>query len=88
MLNAAGQNEESTGLIRCFPEGLLCFFDLSCFTSFSKVFIAGFNKVFIAGFSIMCPVHFREVDLGSLRPINRGLFSVDNDEDGQMITGQ
>ena len=36
----------------------------------------------------MCPVGFLEVDVGSTRPINRGQFGVDGDEDGQMITGQ
>ena len=72
------RNEEATGLIHCFPEGLCGLFDSSCFTSFSKVFVAGF--------SIMCPVRFLEVDVGSPRPINHGQFRVDCDEDGQMIT--
>ena len=53
-----GRNKEATGLIHCFPEGLLGLFDCSCFTSFS----------------ITCPVHFLEVDVGSPRPINRGQF--------------
>ena len=34
MSNAAGRNEEATGLIDCFQEGLLGLFD-----SFSKVFV-------------------------------------------------
>ena len=56
------------------------FFDSSCFASFSKVFVAGF--------SITCPVCLLEVDVGSLRPINRGQFGVDSDEDVQIIAGQ
>ena len=80
MLNAAGQNEEATGLINCFPVGLLGLFDCSCFASFSKVFVAGFT--------IACPVRFLEVDVGSPRPINHGVFGVAGDEDGQMIAGQ
>ena len=80
MLNAAGQNEESTGFIICFPVGLLGLFDSSCFASFSQVIVAGF--------SITCPVNFLEVDVGSPRPINRGQFGVDGDEAGQMILGQ
>ena len=80
MLNAAGQNEEATGFINCFPEGLLGLFDSSCFVNFSQVFVAGFR--------IACPVRFIEVDLGSPRPINRGQLGVDGDEDGQMFAGQ
>ena len=78
--NAVGRNEEAAGLIHCFPEGHLGLFDNSCFASFSKVFVAGFG--------IACPVRFLEVDVGSPRPINRGHFGVDRDEDGQMIAGQ
>ena len=78
MSNAASRNEEATGLINCFPVGLLGLFDGSCFDSFCKVFAAGL--------SIMCPVHFREVDVGSPTTINRGQFGVDSDE--QMINGQ
>ena len=37
---------------------------------------------------MMCPVGFLEVDVGSPRPINRGQFRVDGDEDGQLIVGQ
>ena len=80
MLDAAGRNKEATGLIYSFPEGLLSLFDSSCFASFSQVFVAGF--------SITCPVRFLEVDVGSPRPINRGQFGVDGDEEGQMIAGQ
>ena len=80
MLNAAGRNEEATGFIPCFPEGLLGLFDSSCFASFSKVSVAGF--------SIICPVRFLEVDVGSPRSINRGQFEVDGDKDGQMFAGQ
>ena len=79
-LNAAGRNEEATGLIHCFPEGRLGMFDSSCFASFSKVFVIGF--------SITCPVRFLEVDVGMSRHINCGQFGVDGDEDGQMIAGQ
>ena len=68
---------DSTGLIHCFPEGLLDLFDSSC--------LASFSKVFVAGFSITCPVSFLEVDGGSPRPIYHGQFRVDGDEDGQMI---
>ena len=75
-----GRNEEATGFIHCFPESLLGLFDSSCFASF--------NQVFIADFSIACPVRFPKVDVGSPRPINRGQFGVDGDEDGQMIAGQ
>ena len=35
-----------------------------------------------------CQVRFLEVDVGSPRPIYRGLFGVYGDEDGQMIAGQ
>ena len=80
MLNAAGRNEEATGFIHCFPECLLGLFVSSCFTSFSKVVVAGF--------SIACPVHFLAVHIGLLRPINHGQFVVHGDEDGQMIAGQ
>ena len=79
MLCAAGRNEEATGLIHCFPEGLLGLFDSSFFASFSKIFAAGF--------SIPCPDRFLEVDVGSPWPINRGQFGVDGDEDGQMFAG-
>ena len=74
VLNAAGRNDEATGLIDCFPDGLLGLFDSSCFACFSKVFGAGF--------SMTCPIHFLEVDVGSLRPINCGQFGFDGDEDG------
>ena len=80
VLNAAGRNEEATGFIHCFPEGLLGLLDSSC--------LASFSQVFVAGFSITCPVRFLEVDVGSQRPINRGHFGVDGDEDGQKIAGQ
>ena len=80
MLNEAGRNEETTGLIHCFPQGFLGLLDSSCFASFSKEFVAGF--------SMTIPVRFRDVDGGSPRSINRGQFRVDGDEDGQMITGQ
>ena len=72
MLNAAGWNEEVTGLILCFAEGVLGLFDSSSFVSFS----------------ITCQVRFLEVDVGSSRPINRGQLGVDGDEDGQMIAGK
>ena len=75
-----GRNEEATGHIYSFPESLLGLFECSCFASFSKVFVAGY--------SITCPVRFLEVDVGTPRPINRGQFGVDGDEDGQMIAGQ
>ena len=80
MLNAAGRNEEATGFIHCFHEGLFGMFDSTCFASFSKVFVAGF--------SITCQVRFLEVDVGSPRPINRGQFGVDGDEGGLVIAGQ
>ena len=80
VLNAAGRNEEATGFIHCFLEGLLGLFDSSYFASF--------NQVFVAGFSTTCPVRFVEVNVGSPRPNNRGQFGVDGDEDGQMIAGQ
>ena len=35
-----------------------------------------------------CPVRILDVDVGSPRPINRGQFGVDGDEDVQMIAGQ
>ena len=35
-----------------------------------------------------CPVRFPKADVGSPRPINRGQFGVDCDEDGQIIAGQ
>ena len=44
--------------------------------------------VFIAGFSIAFQVHFLDVDVGSTRPINRGLLGVEGDKDGQIIAGQ
>ena len=75
VLNAAGRNEEATGFIHCFPEGLLGLIDSSCFASF--------GQVYVVGFSIACPVRFLEVDVGSPRPINRGQFVVDGDKDGQ-----
>ena len=80
MSKAAGRNEEVTGLIHCFSEGLLGLFESSCFFRFSQVFVEGF--------SITYPVRFREVDVGSPWPINRGHFGVDGDEDGLMIAGQ
>ena len=80
MSNAAGQNEDATGLIHCFPQGFLGLLDSSCFASFSKVFFAGF--------SITLSVRFRDVDVDSPRPIHRGQFRVDGDEDGQLIAGQ
>ena len=80
MSNAASRNEEETGFIQCFAEGLLGLFDSSCFASYSKVFDAGFN--------ITRPVSFLEVDVGSSRPINRGQFGVNGDVDGQMIAVQ
>ena len=80
MLNAADWNEEATGLIHCFPEGLLGLFNSSCF--------ARFSKVFVEGFSITCPVRFLEVDVDPMRLINRGQFRVDGEEDGQMVAGQ
>ena len=79
-LIAAGRNEEATGFIHCFPEGLLGLIDSSCFACFSKVFVAGF--------SIACPVRLIEVDFGSPMPINRGQFGVSGDDDDQMIAGQ
>ena len=80
MLNEAGRNEEATGFIQCFPDGLLGLYDSSLFASFSKVLVAGF--------SITCPVRFFEDDVGSPRPINCGQSGVDGDEDGQMNAGQ
>ena len=80
MLNAAGRNEEATGLIHCFPEGLLGLIDSCCFACSSKVFPAGFSNT--------CPVRFLEVDEGSPRPIRREQFGVDDDDDGQIIPGQ
>ena len=71
---------EATGFIHCFPEGFLGLFDSSCF--------ARFSKVFVARFSIACPGCLLEVVVGSPRPINRGQFRVDGDEDGQMIAVQ
>ena len=71
---------EATDLIHCFPEGFLGLFNSSCFSSFSKVFVAGF--------CITCPVRFLEVDVGSPRPIHSGQFGVDGHEDGQIIAGQ
>ena len=76
-VECGGRNKEATGLIYCFPEGLLGLFDSFCFASFSKVFVAGFSMTY--------PVRFLEVDVGL---INRGQFGVDGDEDGQMIAGQ
>ena len=58
---------------------------LALFTAFLKIFsacFASFSMVFVAGFSIVCPVLFLEDDIGSPRPINRGQFRVDGDEDG------
>ena len=63
-----GPNEEATGFIQCFPEGLLGLFDSSCFVSFSKVFVTSF--------SITCPVRLPEADVGSPRPINSGQLTV------------
>ena len=79
MMNAAGLNEESTGLIHCFAEGLLNLFDISSFASFCEEFVAGISTA--------CPIRFLVVDVGSPRPINRVLFGVDGDEDGQIIAG-
>ena len=76
----AGRNVAANGFIHCFTEGLLGLFDSSCFTSCSKVFVAGF--------SITCPARFHEVVVGSPRRIDRGQFGVDGDEDGQMVAGQ
>ena len=76
MSNAAGRNEEATGLIHCFPEGLLCLFDSSCFAKFSKVFDAGF--------SITCPVRFLEVDVRLPRFINSVQFGVDGMKMGKL----
>ena len=76
----AGRDEDATGLIHCFPLGLLGLFDSCCFACFSKVFVADF--------SITCPVRFLEVVVGSPRSINCGWFGNDGDEDGQMIAGQ
>ena len=67
-------------LFTAFLEGLLGLIDSSCFASFSKLLVAGF--------SIMCPVRFLEVDVGSPRPINRGQFGVYGDEYMQIIAGQ
>ena len=80
MSNVAGRNEEATGLIHCFREGLLSFFDSYCFASLSQVFVAGF--------SMTCPVRILEVHVGSQRSIYRGQFGIDGDEDGQMFAGQ
>ena len=80
MLNGAGWNEKATGFIHCFSEGIIGLLYSSCFARLSKVFAAGFN--------ITCQVRFLEVDVGSTRPINRGQFGVDGDEDGQMTAGQ
>ena len=52
-----GRNEEATGFIHCFSEGLLGLFDSSCF-----------SLVFVAGFCIPCPVRFLEDDVGSKGP--------------------
>ena len=41
--------------------------------------------MFVAGFSITYPFRFREVDVSTPRPIDRGQFRVDVDEDGQMV---
>ena len=77
--NAAGRNEEANVLIHSLPEDLLGLFDCFCFASFSKIFVAGFI--------IVCLVRYLEVYVGMSRPINRGQFGVDVDEDGQMISG-
>ena len=76
----ASRNEEATGHINCFPEGLHDLFDNSCF--------ARFSQVFVAGISIACSVRFLEIDVGSTRPIKLGQFGVDCYEDEQMIAGQ
>ena len=80
MLIADARYEEATGLIHCFPEGLLGMFVGSC--------LAIFSNVFVAGFSIICPARFIKIDVGSSRPINRGQFGVNGDENGQMIAGK
>ena len=67
-------------IVEAYPEGLLGLFDSSC--------LASFSKVFVAGFSMTCPFRFLEVVVASPRPITRGLFGVDGDEDEQMIAGQ
>ena len=67
-----GRNEEAAVLIHCFPECLIGLFDCYCFDSFRKVFVAGFSTTFT----------FRFLEVGSPRPINRGQFAVDGDEDG------
>ena len=72
-----GWIEEANDLIQCFPERLFGLFDSSSSASYSKVFAVGF--------SITCSVRFLEVDEGLPRPINRGQFGVDGDEDGHMI---
>ena len=54
----------------------------------SSWLVRQFSKVFVAGFSTTFQVRFLEVDVGSPRPINRGQFGVDGDEDGQMMAGQ
>ena len=73
-------DEEASGLIHSFAEGLFGLNDSSCFASFSKLFVADF--------SIPRLVRFLEVDVGSRRPINRAQFGIDGDEDGQMIAVQ
>ena len=72
--NAADRNKEVTGLIDCFPEGLLGLFGISCFASFSKVFVAGF--------SITCPVRLHEVD------VRRSPLIVDSSELMAMRMGR
>ena len=80
LIGSVVRNEEATGRIQCTREGLLEMFDSSFFTCFSKVFVVGSRKT--------CPGRFHEVDESSPRPIIRGQFGVDGDEDGRMISGQ
>ena len=61
---------------------------LSLLDLFDCSYFASFSHVFFSGFSITCPVRFLEVDVSSLRSINRGQLGVDGDEDGQIIAGQ
>ena len=67
----------ATGLIRCFPEGLIGMFDICIFAIFSKVFIAGF--------CMTCPFRFHDIEIGSPLSINRGQFEVVGDEDGKVF---
>ena len=80
MLNAACRNEKTTGFIHCFPDDLHGLIDSSSFACLCLVFVAGFSMAY--------PVCFLVVDVVSPRPINRGQFGVDGDEDRKMIAGQ